>query len=137
MRDMNKRSIPFYVDQLAKEGDTDLMRKYMEWMMEKRAATLTIEAYMRSVRNLNSYVRAHHDIVLDLTNVNRVTGAMVMEWYGTTRDLNDASRSLVGTALRSFFGFCEVAGYILKDPSKILPVLSRSDVSQPGSDEEI
>ena len=82
MRDMNKRSIPFYVDQLAKEGDTDLMRKYMEWMMEKRAATLTIEAYMRSVRNLNSYVRAHHDIVLDVTNVNRVTGAMVMEWYG-------------------------------------------------------
>lgn len=137
MKDMNKRSIPFYVDQLAKECDTDLMRKYMEWMMEKRAATLTIEAYMRSVRNLNSYMRAHHDIVLDVTNTNQVTGAMVMEWYGTTRDLNDASRSLIGTALRSFFGFCEVAGYVLKDPSKILPVLSRSDVPQPGSDEEI
>lgn len=137
MQDMNKRSISFYVDQLAKEGDTDLMKQYMEWMMEKRAATATIEAYMRSVRNLNSYLHEHRGIVLDVENVDQVTGAMVMEFYGTTRDLNDASRSLIGTALRSFFGFCETAGYVLRNPSKILPVLGRSNVAQPGSEDDV
>ena len=105
------------MDQSAKRDTTSIVRNYQRFLkLERNYSPNTLDAYLRDIDKLLTYLKKENKSVLDVTLEDLQTFIATLHDIG----IHPRSQCRILSGVRSFYRFLNLDGYMDDDPTELL-----------------
>ena len=105
------------MDQSAKRDTTSIVRNYQRFLkLERNYSPNTLDAYLRDIDKLLTYLKKENKSVLDVTLEDLQTFIATLHDIG----IHPRSQCRILSGIRSFYRFLNLDGYMDDDPTELL-----------------
>jgi integrase/recombinase XerD len=105
------------MDQSAKRDTTSIVRNYQRFLkLERNYSPNTLDAYLRDIDKLLTYLKKENKSVLDVTLEDLQTFIATLHDIG----IHPRSQCRILSGVRSFYRFLNLDGYMDDDPTELM-----------------